>query len=55
MPQQLDEQRHINLLRAELLDLGLDWDKQYRLIEEGPRWSLDFNRALELLALIMNR
>jgi hypothetical protein len=59
-----DDDRHINLLRAELLDIGLVWNWHYYLIDEGTCWALDFlrpmtpeqyNRAEELLALIMNR
>lgn len=61
---QPDEQRRINLLRAELLDLGLEWNVNYSLVAEGDRWALEFlgkakpthySRALELLHLILNR
>jgi hypothetical protein len=64
MPIQPDEQRRTDLIRAELLDIGLVWNKQYRLIDEGPRWEFEFmealtpaqyNRANELLEMIMNR
>jgi hypothetical protein len=46
MPVQPDEERRIAILRADLLDLGLDWNKQYRLIDEGPRWRLQFIRPI---------
>lgn len=64
MPTSPDAERRIALLRAELLDIGLDWTTHYRLVEEGSRWVLNYtsaitpdqyNRAEELLALIMNR
>jgi hypothetical protein len=63
MPQQPDEEERIGRLRAELLKIGLDWNKQYRLVDEGPQWALDllrptsaeqYHRAQELLNRIMN-
>lgn len=64
MPTKPDDQRRIDLLRAELLDSGLDWNIHYRLVDEGQQWALDYlsavtpeqhNRAEELLKMIMNR
>jgi hypothetical protein len=63
MPIRLDDDQRIDLLRAELLLVGLDWNKQYRLVDEGPRWALDlllptsagqYQRAQQLLEQIMN-
>ena len=64
MPIRPDDNQRIDLLRAELLKIGLDWNKQYRLVDEGPRWALDllrptsteqYHRAQVLLERIMNR
>lgn len=64
MPIRPDEGQRIARLRAELLKIGLDWNKQYRLVDEGPVWALEllrptsaeqYHRAQQLLALIMNR
>jgi hypothetical protein len=63
MPIQPDEEQRIAQLRAELLKIGLDWNKQYRLVDEGEQWALDllrptsaeqYHRAQELLERIMN-
>ena len=63
MPVQPDEEQRIAKLQAALLDIGLDWNKQYRLIDDGPQWSLQFikpitdaqfERAKELVEAIMN-
>jgi hypothetical protein len=59
-----DDKRRIDLLRAELLDIGLDWNNHYQLVDEGTKWVLDLSRSIkskerrrarELLELIMNR
>jgi hypothetical protein len=64
MPNQLDEQRRIDLLRVKLLDLGLEWNMHYHFVDEGTRWTLDiirimtpeqFNRANEWLEMIVHR
>lgn len=64
MPIRPDEGQRIARLRAELLKIGLDWNKQYRLVDEGPVWALEllrptsaeqYHRAQQLLGLIMNR
>jgi hypothetical protein len=64
MPTRPDDERRKNLLRAELSDIGLNSNKQYRLFKKGPKWVLEFSkpitpqqveRAEELLAMIMNR
>jgi hypothetical protein len=44
MPIRADDDQRLDLLRAELLKIGLDWDKQYRLVDEGPRWALDYSQ-----------
>jgi hypothetical protein len=63
MPICADNQQRVDGLRTELASIGLDWQKQYRLVEEGPRWELDitgpltvwqFRRAKELIEAIMN-
>jgi hypothetical protein len=63
MPIHADIQQRVNHLRTELASIGLNWQKQYQLVEEGQRWELDltgpltvgqFRRAKELLEAIMN-
>jgi hypothetical protein len=63
MPIRLDDQQRIDRLRADLLDIKLDWNKQYILVDEGPKWSLNFIQpitkeqllqAKELIETIMN-
>lgn len=63
MPIRPDDQQRIDRLRADLLDIGLDWNKQYILIDEGPKWNLDFiepltdeqfQQAMALVEAIMN-
>jgi hypothetical protein len=63
MPIHVDDQQRLTQLRAELSSIGLEWHKHYNLVEEGPRWELDFIRPLtvwqfrqanDLLEAIMN-
>jgi hypothetical protein len=64
MPTSPDDQQRIDLLRVELLQIRLEWNMHYALVDEGPKWSLDFlrpvtpaqyNRSTGLLEIIMHR
>jgi hypothetical protein len=64
MSPQQDHQQRINRLKAELFDIGLDYNTHYKLVQEGTQWTLDilrpvtteqYQRAAILLARTMNQ
>lgn len=63
MPVMPNEEQKIQELRAALLELEVDWNREYRLVDNGETWQLQwlrpttqeqFDRGNELVNSIMN-